>query len=85
MAIGLRRKVRLDSRRERQSLTRHQNSDSKRPERARRDQRMQAKLAQQLPALGKTALSADLQSWVSVQLGRPFTKLSDGDVQSLLG
>ena len=84
MAIGLRRKVRLDSRRERQSITRHQNSDHKRPERARRDARLQAKLAAQFPVLGKDGMSADLQSWVSAQLGRPVSKLSDSDITSLI-
>lgn len=84
MAIGLRRKVRLDSRRERQALTRRANGNEKRPERARRDQRMQAKLAEQLKSTGAQDLSADLQSWVACQLGKRCAQASAEELQGLL-
>ena len=44
MAIGLRRKVRLDSRRENQKITRDANGVKKRAENARRDARVIAKI-----------------------------------------
>ena len=83
MAIGLRRKVRLDSRRERQGITRRKNSNDKRPERARRDARMQAKLADQLAKLGAAELSPDVQSWVAQQAGRPAAKLDEETLKAL--
>ena len=82
MAIGLRRKVRLDSRRERQAITRNKNGAPKRAERNRRDLRLREKLAQQLAA--NKDLSPDVQSWVSVQAGRPVSKLSPEAIKALL-
>ena len=83
MAIGLRRKVRLDSRRENQKITRNKNSAQKRPERARRDERLKAKLAAQLPAIDDNGLSADVQSWVAAQLGTPASKASAEALKAL--
>ncbi|TVR47025.1 MAG: hypothetical protein EA402_02035 [Planctomycetota bacterium] len=85
MAIGLRRKVRLDSRRERQGINRQKNSSDKRPERIRRDARLAAKLAQQLPNLDSVGLSPDVASWASVQLGRRASKLTGEDLKTLIG
>ena len=83
MAIGLRRKVRLDSRRENQKITRNKNSAQKRPERARRDERLKAKLAAQLPAIAENGLSPDVQSWVAAQTGTPACKVSESDLKAL--
>ncbi|TVR12044.1 MAG: hypothetical protein EA401_09980 [Planctomycetota bacterium] len=81
MAIGLRRKVRLDSRRERQAITRRKNSNDKRPERARRDQRLAAKLKGQLDQ--SIELSADVSSWAAGKLGCPAAKASPDALRAL--
>lgn len=81
MAIGLRRKVRLDSRRERQAITRRKNSNDKRPERVRRDQRVAAKLLAQLDQ--GIELSGDVASWASARLGCPASKASPEALRAL--
>lgn len=83
MAIGLRRKVRLDSRRERQGITRRKNGDFKRAERARRDTRVKAKLATLLGTEG-AKLSPEVASWVSAQLGKSAVKASADEIKALL-
>lgn len=80
MAIGLRRKVRLDSRRDNQKLTRRENGARKNAERARRDQRIIAKIKS-----SEAPYSPEVQSWLSVQLGKPATRITDADVKSLVG
>ena len=76
-------KVRLDSRRENQKITRNKNSAQKRPERARRDERLKAKLAAQLPAIDDNGLSADVQAGVAAQLGTPASKASTEALKAL--
>lgn len=81
MAIGLRRKVRLDSRRERQAITRRKNGAIKNKERARRDARIKAKLA----ALPEGAsLPGDVASWAARQTGKRTSQLTAGDLKALI-
>jgi hypothetical protein len=82
MAIGLRRKVRLDSRRATQKEVRAVNAALKRKEGVRRDNRNAALLKAQL---AKGSLSATVASWVAVQLGKPASKASQAELQSLAG
>ncbi len=82
MAIGLRRKVRLDSRRERQIETRRVNGALKQKERGRRDARMHAAVAAVDPAKG---YSPAMQSWISVQLGKRFGQVTPEEIAALVG
>ena len=81
MAIGLRRKVRLDSRRERQAITRRANGAWKNKERARRDARMAAKLATFAEG---AELPGDVASWVSRQTGKPASSLTADQRKALI-
>lgn len=78
MAIGLRRKVRLDSRRANQQLTRLRNGVGKQKERVRREERILARLksdperARQNPAV---------QSWLSARLGKRYRQITDEDIK----
>jgi len=80
MAIGLRRKVRLDSRREQQKITRRRNAVSKRKERTRRDARLLAKFREN-PA-GPHA--PEVKSWLSQRIGKSYGKITSADLQPLL-
>ena len=82
MAIGLRRKTRLDSRRDNQKITRRKNGAWKNKERARRDARMAAK-AKATPA--DSSYAPDVQSWLSRQLSKPFSKISADEIKQLVG
>ena len=63
MAIGLRRKVRLDSRRANQKITRNKNSALKRKERARRDARIIAQIKASDGSYGPA-----ISSWIADKL-----------------
>lgn len=82
MAIGLRRKVRLDSRRDRQIETRRENGALKQKERARRDARMRAAIASVDEARG---YSPAMQSWISDQLDKRFVQVTPADIAALVG
>ena len=66
MAIGLRRKVRLDSRRDNQKLTRLKNGAVKRAENARRDARVIAKIK----TLEHGDWSGEVKSWLARRFGK---------------
>lgn len=80
MAIGLRRKVRLDSRRDNQKITRNKNSKQKREERARRTDRIIAKIK----ATTDGNYSPEVNSWISQQLGKPSSKVTADEVKQLI-
>lgn len=80
MAIGLRRKTRLDSRRENQKITRTTNSRQKREERARRDERIIA----QIKACKTDSYSGEVNSWLSRQLGKPSSKITADEIKQLI-
>lgn len=80
MAIGLRRKVRLDSRRDNQKITRNKNSFHKRKERTRRAERIIAKIK----ASNDGDYSPEVQSWLSQELGKPASKITADDVKQLI-
>ncbi|MFW5882026.1 MAG: hypothetical protein ACOCVS_00170 [Planctomycetota bacterium] len=81
MAIGLRRKTRLDSRRENQRNTRLANGVRKRKERSRRDARMIAVIK----ASSGVDLAPPVQSWVAVQLGKPYSRATPDEIRALAG
>lgn len=66
MAIGLRRKVRLDSRRENQKITRNKNGVKKRQEVVRRDARIIAKIK----TLEHGNWSGEVKSWLARRFGK---------------
>jgi hypothetical protein len=80
MAIGLRRKTRLDSRREYQKNTRRAKGVLKNAERTRRDERIIAKIRST-----EAPYSPEVQSWLSAQLGKPSSRITDADVKALVG
>ena len=79
MAIGLRRKVRLDSRRERQAITRSKNGVYKRKEQERRKRRIVAKIK----ATENGDYSPEVASWIAAQLGKPVRQASADEIQAL--
>lgn len=81
MAIGLRRKVRLDSRRDNQKTTRNKNSFLKRKERARRNDRIIAKIK----ATTDGNYSPEVQSWLSQEFGKPSSKVTADEIKQLVG
>lgn len=80
MAIGLRRKVRLDSRRDNQKITRNKNSKQKREERARRRERIIAKIKD----TRNGDYSPEVKSWLSSELDKPSSQITEEDVKALL-
>lgn len=78
MAIGLRRKLRLDSRRENQKITRTDNGGAKRKENARRDIRS----ARAITAM-KGDYSSGVKSWIARQLGKPFRQCTAEYIKGL--
>lgn len=80
MAIGLRRKTRLDSRRENQKITRTKNSTQKREERIRRDKRV----IEKIQATKDADYSPEVKSWLSDKLGKSYRQITAEDVQSVL-
>jgi hypothetical protein len=80
MAIGLRRKVRLDSRRANQKLTRNRNGVIKQAERARRDARIIAKIK-----ATQGEFAPEVKSWISAQLGKHWRQVQDDDIKQIVG
>jgi L-rhamnose isomerase len=80
MAIGLRRKVRLDSRRANQKITRRFNGVGKQTERVRREARIIAKIK-----ASKGDFAPEVKSWISAQLGKRFAVITDDEIQQLVG
>ena len=79
MAYRMSTRVRYDRIRDNGAISRTENGHLKRKERASRDKRM-AKLIKG----GKFPYTPAIQSWVSTQLGIPFTQVSEDQVKKLI-
>lgn len=79
MAERMSTRVRYDRIRDNHAISRTKNGHLKRKERANREERMVG-----LIKAGKFPYTPAIQSWVSAQLGIPFTQLSDEQVKSLV-
>ena len=80
MAIGLRRKVRLDSRRDNQKITRRANGAIKNGERERRATRIIAKIKS-----STAPYSPEVNSWLALQFGKPASRISEDEIKTLIG
>jgi len=73
------RRIRREQRRVDMQESRHRNGIRKTKERERRDARMRALLKSARPPYAPS-----VQSWLSVQLGKPARLITPADVQKLL-
>jgi hypothetical protein len=72
MADRMSTRLRYDRIRDNGAISRAVNGEKKRKERANRDERMK-----KLIAGGKYPYTPAVQSWLSVQLGLPFSQISE--------
>ena len=72
------RKMRFDYRMNDAAETREVNKTRKIPERARRDARMMAKVK-----AGSLPYTPQVMSWLSRQLDKPSSKITEADIKSL--
>ncbi|WP_439632251.1 hypothetical protein [Gemmata sp.] len=79
MAKRMSTRVRYDRIRDNHAISRTKNGHLKRKERANRDERMAG-----LIKAGKFPYTPAIQSWASVQLGLPFTQLTEEQVKTLV-
>lgn len=79
MAKRMSTRLRMDRIRDNGAISRTVNGHLKRKERASRDARM-AKLIK----AGKFPYTPSIQSWVSTQLGVPFSQVKEADVKTLV-
>jgi hypothetical protein len=79
MADRMSTRIRYDRIRDNGAISRTRNGHLKRKERANRDER-----AKTLIKSGKFPYTPSIQSWISTQLGIPFTQVTEEQVQSLL-
>ncbi|MFW5829433.1 MAG: hypothetical protein ACOCXA_04150 [Planctomycetota bacterium] len=80
MAIGLRRKVRLDSRRDNQKITRDRNGLVKQAERDRRDRRIIEKIKST-----QGSYAPEVKSWLAARTGKSFKHVTDEDIKQIVG
>lgn len=78
MANRMSTRIRYDRIRDNGALSRTVNGHKKRKERANRDKRMKA-----LIAGGQFPFTPAVQSWISTQLGVPFTQVSEAQAKEL--
>ena len=78
MAERMSTATRMDRARANGKVTRKENGHFKHKERATRDLRMAA-----LVANGTYPYTPSIASWVSVQLGKPFTQITEAEAQAL--
>lgn len=78
MANRMSTRIRYDRIRDNGALSRTVNGHKKRKERANRDKRMKA-----LISGGKFPFTPAVQSWISAQLGVPFTQVNEAQAQEL--
>ena len=76
--MGMRR-VRRMQRQLDMKISRRKNGAEKKKERARRDTRMKAILKQ-----GKVPYIPSVMSWLSVELAKPSTRITQADVDAIL-
>ncbi len=83
MARGMHchRSVRLTNLRKTKAETRVRNRPGKIKARMRRDANIIAKLKAAKPGTG---YSAEVQSWISAKLDKPFTKVTPDEIKSLI-
>jgi hypothetical protein len=79
MADRMSTRVRYDRIRDNGAISRTRNGHKKRKERAGRDARMA-----QLIKAGKFPYTPPVQSWISVQLGIPFSQVTEEQAKSLV-
>lgn len=79
MAERMSTRVRYDRIRDNHAISRTKNGHLKRKERANRDERMAG-----LIKAGKFPYTPAIQSWVSVQIGLPFTQVTEEQVKALV-
>jgi hypothetical protein len=78
MAQRMSTRRRMDRIRDDGAISRTVNGHLKRKERASRDKRMAA-----LIRAGKFPYTPAIQSWISTQLGKPFTQVTEDEVKAL--
>ncbi len=78
MAHRMSTRIRYDRIRDNSAISRTVNGHLKRKERANRDARMK-----KLIAAGAFPYTPAVQSWISVQLGLPFTQISEAQTKEL--
>ena len=79
--MKIRRRVRLDHRLSQQKACRDRNGSRKRAERSRRDARM----VNVIKASPEGPFTPPVASWIAAQLGKPATKATKEEIQSLIG
>ena len=79
MADRMSTRIRYDRIRDNHAVSRTKNGHLKRKERASRDARMG-----QLVKDGKFPYTPAVQSWISVQLGVPFSQVTEEQVKALV-
>ena len=80
MAERMSTRVRMDRIRDNGAISRTVNGHLKRKERASRDARMKG-----LIKAGKYPYIPAVQSWISAQLGVPFTQVTEEQAKTLIG
>jgi hypothetical protein len=78
MAKRMSTRVRMDRIRDNSAISRTVNGHLKRKERANRDARIKG-----LIKAGKFPFTPAVQSWISTQLGVPFTQVSEAQAKEL--
>ncbi|VTT98373.1 unnamed protein product [Gemmataceae bacterium] len=79
MAERMSTRVRYDRIRDNHAISRTKNGHLKRKERANREERMIG-----LIKAGKFPYTPAIQSWVSTQIGLPFTQVTEEQVKALV-
>jgi hypothetical protein len=79
MADRMSTRVRYDRIRDNGAISRTKNGHLKRKERAARDARMS-----KLISAGKFPFTPSIQSWISTQLGVPFTQVTEEQAKALV-
>ncbi|HXD86141.1 MAG TPA: hypothetical protein VN641_06590 [Urbifossiella sp.] len=78
MADRMSTRLRMDQIRDDHAVSRTVNGHLKRKERANRDKRMAG-----LIKAGKFPFTPAVQSWISLQLGKPFTQITEEQAKKL--
>jgi len=79
MAERMSTRIRYDRIRDNGAISRTKNGKLKRKERANRDERMAS-----LIKSGKFPFTPGVQSWISTNLGKPFSQVTEDEVKTLL-
>jgi hypothetical protein len=72
-------RIRYDRIRDNGAISRTKNGHEKRKERANREERMHVLIQN-----GKFPFTPSIQSWISTQLGVPFTQVTEDQVKGLV-